>query len=66
MDVWYVGRAPVGHVSKENAVIFFHKAHIFAGQVKPSADINDWAWVKKDEVLDYVKDYTEIKDLLSY
>ncbi|KAG0225232.1 54S ribosomal protein L17 mitochondrial [Actinomortierella wolfii] len=70
MDLWFVGRVPVGHYNysfpkafrekSENpavsgAKVFFMKAHIFAGQVQvDNKEIVDFAWVTKQELKDYV------------
>ncbi|KAF9168254.1 54S ribosomal protein L17 mitochondrial [Actinomortierella ambigua] len=70
MDLWFVGRVPIGHYNysfskafRENtenpavsgAKVFFMKAHIFAGQVQvDNKEIVDYAWVTKQEMKDYV------------
>ncbi|KAF9975151.1 54S ribosomal protein L17 mitochondrial [Actinomortierella ambigua] len=70
MDLWFVGRVPIGHYNysfskafrekTENpavsgAKVFFMKAHIFAGQVQvDNKEIVDYAWVTKQEMKDYV------------
>ncbi|KAF9136122.1 54S ribosomal protein L17 mitochondrial [Mortierella sp. 14UC] len=70
MDLWFVGRVPIGHyqynfpkdfVAKSDtptvkgAKVFFMKAHIFAGQVQvDNKEIVDFAWVTKQEMKDYV------------
>ncbi|KAF9146971.1 54S ribosomal protein L17 mitochondrial [Linnemannia schmuckeri] len=70
MDLWFVGRVPIGHyqynfpkdfVAKSSntavkgAKVFFMKAHIFAGQVQvDNKEIVDFAWVTKQEMKDYV------------
>ncbi|KAG9068952.1 54S ribosomal protein L17 mitochondrial [Linnemannia hyalina] len=70
MDLWFVGRVPVGHyqynfskdfVAKSSntavkgAKVFFMKAHIFAGQVQvDNKEVVDFAWVTKQEMKDYV------------
>ncbi|KAG0379287.1 54S ribosomal protein L17 mitochondrial [Mortierella sp. AD032] len=70
MDLWFVGRVPIGHyqynfpkdfVAKSSnptvkgAKVFFMKAHIFAGQVEvDNKEIMDFAWVTKQEMKDYV------------
>ncbi|RUS32360.1 39S mitochondrial ribosomal protein L46-domain-containing protein [Jimgerdemannia flammicorona] len=81
MDVWFVGRTPIGHykyifpddyVAKDpkakGARVFFMKAHIFAGQVRPDNDeVVDYAWVTKQELKEYVSPdyYKAVKDMLS-
>ncbi|KAI8602663.1 39S mitochondrial ribosomal protein L46-domain-containing protein [Dissophora ornata] len=73
MDLWFVGRVPIGHynyslpknfvtessVAAKGTKVFFMKAHIFAGQVQvDNKEIVDFAWVTKQEMKDYVsKDY---------
>ncbi|KAF4578604.1 54S ribosomal protein L17 mitochondrial [Pleurotus pulmonarius] len=76
MDTWIVSRNPVG-VSKspseatkdgQEDITFFYKAHIMAGQVRPTqASVSDFAWLTKEEIESHVsKDYWEdIKDMLS-
>lgn len=81
IDVWLVGRAPIGHYvyayppehtkkhpQYKGSRVYFMKGHIFAGQVKPDQkEIVDFAWVTKEEMKEYVsKDYYEaVKDMLS-
>ncbi|RUS31697.1 39S mitochondrial ribosomal protein L46-domain-containing protein [Jimgerdemannia flammicorona] len=81
MDVWFVGRTPIGHykyifpddyVAKDpkanGARVFSMKAHIFAGQVRPDNDeVVDFAWVTKQELKEYVTPdyYKAVKDMLS-
>ncbi|KAJ1908130.1 hypothetical protein IWQ60_011735 [Tieghemiomyces parasiticus] len=79
MDVWFVGRGPVGHytypypkehakkIEAEMAKVFFLRAYIFAGQVKVNKkEVTDFAWLKKDEIPNYVsREYwAAVKDLL--
>lgn len=47
--------------------IFFFKAHIMAGQVKPSKSVADFAWLTKKEIEKRVDErYWEgVKDMLS-
>ncbi|KAF9923545.1 54S ribosomal protein L17 mitochondrial [Linnemannia zychae] len=70
MDLWFVGRVPIGHYqykfpkdfaeksanpTAKGAKVFFMKAHIFAGQVQvDNKEIVDFAWVTKQEMKDYV------------
>ncbi|ORX96254.1 hypothetical protein K493DRAFT_314588 [Basidiobolus meristosporus CBS 931.73] len=77
MDLWFVGRAPVGHFvynapKSDNGVqgtkVFFMKARIFSGQAAPEAKtFQDFAWVTKQELKDYVHEdyYNAVKDMLS-
>lgn len=46
-------------------MLFFYKAHILAGQVKPAANV-DFAWLSKEEVQERVaSDYwVAVKDIL--
>ncbi|KAJ1978698.1 hypothetical protein H4R33_005916 [Dimargaris cristalligena] len=79
MDVWALGRGPVGHysykfpadhaakVKAESAKVFFFKAYIFAGQVELNKkELSDFVWVTKDEIPKYVsKDYwNAVQDIL--
>ncbi|KAF8979266.1 54S ribosomal protein L17 mitochondrial [Entomortierella lignicola] len=75
MDLWFVGRVPIGHYSYSHpknlriegaapikgTKVFFMKAHIFSGQVQvDNKEIVDFAWVTKQEMKDYVSpDYYE-------
>ncbi|ORX46544.1 hypothetical protein DM01DRAFT_1327704 [Hesseltinella vesiculosa] len=75
MDVWFVGRQPITHYKEspsrkedtEGLKVFFMKARIYAGQVKPSKDVSDFAWLTKKELVDYLPSeyYNSIKDSLS-
>ncbi|PPQ78152.1 hypothetical protein CVT25_015485 [Psilocybe cyanescens] len=74
MDTWIVGRVPVGVYKPEpllgspETVIFFHKAHIMAGQVTVDGkNIKDFCWMSKYEVRNKVpRPYWEsVKDILS-
>ncbi|KAF8939779.1 54S ribosomal protein L17 mitochondrial [Dissophora ornata] len=71
MDLWFVGRVPIGHynyslpknfvtessVAAKGTKVFFMKAHIFAGQVQvDNKEIVDFAWVTKQEMKDYVSE----------
>jgi large subunit ribosomal protein L46 len=53
--------------SSEKTSIFFFKAHIMAGQVKPSTSVADFAWLTKKEIEKRVDErYWEgVKDMLS-
>ncbi|KAF9116828.1 54S ribosomal protein L17 mitochondrial [Mortierella sp. AM989] len=75
MDLWFVGRVPIGHYSYSHpdgfkteadapvkgTKVFFMKAHIFSGQVQlDNKEVIDFAWVTKQEMKDYVSpDYYE-------
>ncbi|RIB11738.1 39S mitochondrial ribosomal protein L46-domain-containing protein [Gigaspora rosea] len=81
MDVWFVGRRPIGYykydypkcfvkdnIEYKGAKVFFMAAHIFAGQVKvDNKEIIDFAWVTKQEMKNYVHTeyYEAVKDMLS-
>ncbi|KAI8070768.1 39S mitochondrial ribosomal protein L46-domain-containing protein [Gongronella butleri] len=76
MDVWFVGRQPVSHYkqapSRKDATdgtkIFFIKARVYAGQVKPNNnDVKDFAWLTKDELPNYLDNdyYKAVQDSLS-
>ncbi|KXN90472.1 54S ribosomal protein L17, mitochondrial, partial [Leucoagaricus sp. SymC.cos] len=74
MDTWIVSRNPIGvykptqfEPSAPEHVVFFYKAHIMAGQVKPAEGIQDFAWLTKQEIEKHVhKAYWQnVKDMLS-
>ncbi|CAG8517837.1 609_t:CDS:2 [Funneliformis caledonium] len=81
MDVWFVGRRPIGYykytypkgfvkedIETRGAMVFFMKAHIFAGQVQvDNEEIVDFAWVTKQEMENFVSKqyYAAVKDMLS-
>ncbi|KAG8816331.1 54S ribosomal protein L17 mitochondrial [Serendipita sp. 401] len=79
MDVWIVGRQPVGHYGYaypkdgkienfDNAKVYFFKGHILAGQCKPDGkEITDFAWLTKQEIQKYVEPHywEAVKDMLS-
>ncbi|KAI8991454.1 39S mitochondrial ribosomal protein L46-domain-containing protein [Mycotypha africana] len=57
MDTWFVGRQPIAFHKKSSdkqedygSKTFFMKARIFAGQVKPSDRVSDFAWLTKEEL----------------
>ncbi|CAO3617584.1 unnamed protein product [Cunninghamella echinulata] len=74
MDVWFVGRQPISFYREapsrkedtEGLKVFFMKARVYAGQVKPSKDISDFAWLTKEELADYLPAdyYKAVKDSL--
>ncbi|KAH9951505.1 60S ribosomal protein L17 [Amylocystis lapponica] len=77
MDTWIVSRKPVGvyempqpstpNVLPAQTYVFFYKAHVLAGQVRPDGNILDFAWLTKEEIEPRVdKGYwTGVKDMLS-
>ncbi|KAF9452826.1 hypothetical protein P691DRAFT_696140 [Macrolepiota fuliginosa MF-IS2] len=74
IDTWIVSRAPIGvykppqsDPSAPEDVVFFYKAHIMAGQVRPAEGIQDFAWLTKQEIEQRLdKDYWgNVKDMLS-
>ncbi|KAG2348577.1 hypothetical protein BDR05DRAFT_973629 [Suillus weaverae] len=73
MDTWIVSRNPIGVFHPPSPaslqdVVFFYKAHIMAGQVRPNrAHAQDFAWLTKGEIKTRVdEDYwLGIKDMLS-
>jgi len=72
MDVWLVGRQPIGLYLNGAATLsktFFFKGHILAGQCQPvvEAGIQDFAWLAKEEIQSHVDDqYWEgVKNMLS-
>ncbi|KAG1904069.1 39S mitochondrial ribosomal protein L46-domain-containing protein [Suillus fuscotomentosus] len=77
MDTWIVSRNPIGVFhppspastgGAEEDVVFFYKAHIMAGQVRPNrTHTQDFAWLTKGEIKTRVdEDYwLGIKDILS-
>ncbi|TBU28895.1 39S mitochondrial ribosomal protein L46-domain-containing protein [Dichomitus squalens] len=79
MDTWVVGKKPIAVYqpslpkSTTNSLggelyTFFLKAHILAGQARPSGkNVTDFAWLTKEEIEPRVeKDYwASVKDILS-
>jgi len=79
MDTWIVGRKPVGlyeihpsttstdAIAPANTCVFFFKAHIMAGQVRPGESVTDFAWLTKREISKRVDQqyWDGIKDMLS-
>ncbi|RKP09650.1 NUDIX hydrolase domain-like protein [Thamnocephalis sphaerospora] len=80
MDIWFVGRRPVGftqyaypteHTKKfpehDGAKVFFLRAHIFAGQAKVDGkETVDFAWLTKEELSEVLEpDYfNAVADIL--
>ncbi|KAN0128508.1 50S ribosomal subunit L30 [Lactarius tabidus] len=77
MDTWIVSRKPIGlyeiqppaldSSASPKTSIFFFKAHIMAGQVKPSKSVTDFAWLTKKEIEKRVDEryWDGVKDMLS-
>ncbi|KAE9407050.1 hypothetical protein BT96DRAFT_1014451 [Gymnopus androsaceus JB14] len=77
MDSWIVSRNPIGHYrppvkssgkSRLEEVVFFYKAHIMAGQVRPNPETaQDFAWLTKQEIESRVSEHYwhGVKDILS-
>ncbi|KIK18315.1 hypothetical protein PISMIDRAFT_632200 [Pisolithus microcarpus 441] len=77
MDTWLVSRNPIGvyhppklNVSEPEAknAVFFYKAHILAGQVRPKQSrYQDFAWLTKGEIRRIIDDeyWNGIRDMLS-
>lgn len=42
------------------------KARVYAGQVKPNKDVTDFAWLTKEELVNYLPEdyYKAVKDSL--
>ncbi|KAI8052299.1 NUDIX hydrolase domain-like protein [Syncephalis plumigaleata] len=82
MDIWYVGRRPVGFhqyaypaehkktfPEHDGAKVFFMRAHIFAGQAQVDGkEVVDFAWLTKNELAKVLEPdyYTAVKDLLHF
>ncbi|VDB94122.1 unnamed protein product [Peniophora sp. CBMAI 1063] len=75
MDTWVVSLNPIGLVappadapSAPKTNLFFYKAHIMAGQARPS-DASDFAWLTKQEIEARLKEdaayWDSVKDMLS-
>ncbi|KAI7889520.1 39S mitochondrial ribosomal protein L46-domain-containing protein [Mucor mucedo] len=74
MDTWFVGRQPIGLYKQASTKgqedtgfkTFFMKARVYAGQVKPSKEITDFAWLTKDELSNTLSPeyYKAVKDSL--
>ncbi|KAL0094959.1 39S mitochondrial ribosomal protein L46-domain-containing protein [Phycomyces blakesleeanus] len=75
MDVWFVGRQPIGlykkaptqNVEESGSKVFFMKARMFSGQVTPSEDVSEFAWLTKEELPNYLSSdyYKAVKDSLA-
>jgi len=79
MDTWVVSRKPIGlyesHLptpptepaAPSKTCVFFFKAHIMAGQVRPAESVTDFAWLTKKEIAKRVDEqyWDGIKDMLS-
>ncbi|KAH7889957.1 39S mitochondrial ribosomal protein L46-domain-containing protein [Phlebopus sp. FC_14] len=74
MDAWMVSRNPIGvyhppqMTPDEKDVVFFYKAHILAGQVRPDKErYQDFAWLTKGEIGQRTDEeyWLGIKDMLS-
>lgn len=73
MDTWFVGRQPIGIYKQastkgqENGIkTFFMKARVYAGQVNPSKQVSDFAWLTKEELSETLSPeyYKAVKDSL--
>ncbi|KZT26324.1 50S ribosomal subunit L30 [Neolentinus lepideus HHB14362 ss-1] len=74
MDTWVVSRNPIGLYKSSSAGgtslsrLFFYKAHIMAGQVRPDgSNVLDYAWLTKQEMEERLdKEYWHgVQDMLS-
>ncbi|THH31761.1 hypothetical protein EUX98_g2442 [Antrodiella citrinella] len=71
IDTWVVSRNPIGVYQpspSEETYLFFYKAHILAGQVRPDGkNIHDFAWLTKEEIETRVgtEYWTGVKDMLA-
>ncbi|KAH8833512.1 hypothetical protein DL96DRAFT_1577265 [Flagelloscypha sp. PMI_526] len=75
MDTWIVSRQPIGHYELPTVEhtdpphhVFFYKAHIMAGQIRPQTkNITDFAWLTKQEIKPLVSEsyWAAIQDMLS-
>ncbi|KAI0340670.1 50S ribosomal subunit L30 [Trametopsis cervina] len=77
MDTWVVSRNPIGVYSAPAVqksqddlrnTLFFYKAHILAGQVRPDGqDVLDFAWLTKEEIQTRVDEgyWHGVKDMIS-
>ncbi|KAI8645500.1 39S mitochondrial ribosomal protein L46-domain-containing protein [Parasitella parasitica] len=73
MDTWFVGRQPIGvykqastRGQENGSKTFFMKARVYAGQVKPSEQVSEYAWLTKDELSETLSPeyYKAVKDSL--
>ncbi|KAJ3526600.1 hypothetical protein NM688_g8244 [Phlebia brevispora] len=75
MDTWVVSRIPVGvykppsaNPSGKDSYVFFYKAHILQGQVRPDGkSVLDFAWLTKQEIQAKVDEnyWHGVRDILS-
>ncbi|PCH38706.1 60S ribosomal protein L17 [Wolfiporia cocos MD-104 SS10] len=71
MDTWVVSRNPIGLYQPQHLTstyVFFYKAHILAGQVKPDGNtVLDFAWLTKEEIEPRVDQeyWFGVRDMLS-
>ncbi|KAJ2771218.1 hypothetical protein IWQ57_002307 [Coemansia nantahalensis] len=68
MSVWTVGRGPVSHHRAGDHTLFFVKAHILAGQVRPAAPrVSEYKWITKEEMESVLPGgyWASVKDALS-
>lgn len=71
MNIWFVGRAPVGHLdAADGSKVFFLKSQIMSGQVnamEETSDVKDYRWVTKQELKEYlpVEYFDAVKDCLA-
>lgn len=65
-QTFFIGNCPMGHVADNDSKAFFHKAQLIKGEaaLNPSGKANEYAWVAKDELQDYITDKPQ-QELLS-
>ena len=57
-QTYFVGNAPMGHVDNNGDKAFYHKVQLIKGQaaLKQSAKADDYVWVSKQEMPQYIQD----------
>lgn len=59
-QTYFVGNAPMGHIDVNTSKSFYHKVQLIKGQaaLKQSANVDEYAWVSKHEMPQYIQDET--------
>ncbi|AOW05931.1 39S mitochondrial ribosomal protein L46-domain-containing protein [Yarrowia lipolytica] len=67
MNIWNVSHTPAGFFKNGDKREFYVKSHIVQGEFKPSRDVQDFAWLTKEEIQAKVDDqyYQQLHPLLN-